>query len=87
MIKSVVEHKDFLVHNKCVIHSPCILFNKILVTAPVICYLFFGLQQLYNPPCLLSGDGLGLGGVSVGGEDPGLELVVHGLPGGGLHGY
>ena len=38
------------------------------------------MQELHDPPCLLHGDGLGLGGVPVGGEDPGLELVVHGLP-------
>ena len=38
------------------------------------------MQELHNPPGLLHGDGLGLGGVPVGGEDPGLELVVHGLP-------
>ena len=46
---------------------------------PPVTHLVFRLEKLDNPLRLLHGDGLGLGGVSICGEDPGLELVVHGL--------
>ena len=42
-------------------------------------YLLFWLKKFNNSPCLFPGDGLGLGGVSICWEDPGLEFIVHGL--------